>query len=339
MESDSDSNTEDNNVTPISSSISRLPQYPHPCVQKLEDLSFDILPEGFFVIVYGARRTGKTHLVECKLEEIKDRFDFAYLFSNTSELHRNDENFDNFNMIREEAKFDGFDEEMLIRIFDRQKAVMKHNNSCKYERDKKPNKTLLIFDDFVHDKRIRYSKLFTEMPILGRHLDISVICLSQGYSAVGSGGLNKATRENADLVLTFLPRNLNNIERISEWYLTKDKYENMWFVKSVCQEKHRALAIDLTEPSETEYENFCYQITAPANVPKYELGKIQWKLYHEERKRQRKAALAREIENERSFALLTTGQLEKRMKIGEATGLPPVKGGRMSLFDAVHALS
>jgi len=336
--SNSDSENE-NETSLLSTSISRLPTYEHPKVKILEEFSFEFLPEGFFVIVYGARRTGKTHLVEFKLEEIKDRFDFAYLFSNTAELHKNDKQFSNFDMIRDEAKFDGFDEEILTRIFERQKIVMKHNNDCKYERDKKPNKTLIIFDDFVHDKRIRYSKLFTEMPILGRHLDISVICLSQGYSAVGSGGLNKATRENADAVITFLPRNQNNIERISEWYLTKDKYENMWFCKSVCQEKHRALAIDLTEPNETEFIDYCYTITAGPKIPKYELGKIQWKLYHEERKRQRKAALAQEVENERSFALLTTGQLEKRMKIGEATGLPSNKTGRMSLFDAVTSLA
>ena len=263
-------------------SVSRIPNEPHHSVDFLCDLDFSILPEGFFLIMYGARRTGKTHLTEFCLDQIKDRFDFAYLFSATSSLHKNSKKFQNFDCIREEAKFDGFDEEMLARILERQKAVLKHNNECKYKRDMKPNQTLLIFDDFVHEKAIRYSKIFTELPVLGRHCKISVICLSQGYSAVGSGGLNKATRENADMVITFLPRNINNVERISEWYLTKEKLENMWFVKSVCKEEFRALAIDLTHPNEEEYEDYCYKLIADPVVPKYELGKVQWKLYHEE---------------------------------------------------------
>jgi hypothetical protein len=315
--------------------ISRLPTALHPSIAKLEEFDFNILPEGFFMIVYGARRTGKTHIVEYGLEQIKERFDFAYLFSNTAVLHKNSKDFDNFDCIREEAKFDGFEEDKLIRIFERQKAVLMHNNDCKYQRDKKPNKTLLIFDDFVHEKAIRYSKVFTELPILGRHCEISVICLSQGYSAVGSGGLNKATRENADCVMTFLPRNTQNIEKLAEWYLAKEKLENMWFIQSACKEEFGSVAMDMTRPHETEYENFCYKLIAPPHVPKYEIGKIQWKLYHEERKRQRKASLAHHVENERAY-FLTLGEMEKRQRIGQATGQPKREGSKLSLFDAVN---
>lgn len=318
----------------IGGTLSKLPSSVHPSVDRLEELTFEILPEGFFCIVYGSRRTGKTHGVEALLYDIKDRFDFAYLFSNTAGLHKNSANFRNFDMIREEAKFEGFDEEALKRIVARQKAVMMHNNECKYKRDMKPNQTLLIFDDFVHEKAVRYSKIFTELPVLGRHYELSVICLTQGYSQVASGGLNKATRQNADLVMTFLPRNLNDLERISEWYLTKDKIENMWFTRSICQEQHRMLAIDLTQPHETEFEDFCFKYIAPPEIQKYELGKVQWKLYHEERKRQKKARLASSLENEKAF-FVGLRDIEKRQQVGVATGMPPKKGGRMSLFDAI----
>lgn len=315
--------------------VSRLPSGPHPSVARLEELDFDILPEGFFVISYGARRTGKTHSTEALLHSVKDRFDFAYLFSSTATLHKNSKEFRNFDMIRDEAKFDGFNEDILRRIIERQKRVMEFNDATKLERDKKPNKTLLIFDDFVHEKAVRYSKTFTELPVLGRHYDLSVICLTQGYSQVASGGLNKATRQNADLVITFLPRNLNDVERMSEWYLTKEKLDNMWFTKSVCQEQYQCLAIDLTNPHETEFENYCYKYIAPPVTEKYELGKVQWKLYREERKRQRKAALAMEIENGKYFNA-SNSDLDKRQKIGQATGLPDKAGGRMSMFDAMN---
>lgn len=321
---------------PIGGTLSKLPTGKHPDAQRLEELSFDTLPPGFFIIVYGARRTGKTHAVSVLLEQVKNRFDFAYLFSNTALLHKGQKGELDFDMIVEDAKFQGFDEEALQAIMNRQRVVLQHNNDCERKRDKKPNQTLLIFDDFVHEKAIRYSKIFTELPVLGRHYELSVICLTQGYSQVASGGLNKATRQNADLVMTFLPRSLTDVENVANWYLTKDKIDNMWFIKSVCQEEHQLLAIDLTSPHETEFPNFCYSYKGPAKVPKYELGKVQWKLQKEEEKRQKKAALAAKVENGRAF-YVGMGLLEKQQRIGIATGLPSRKGGKMSLFDAARS--
>lgn len=332
---DNDSIVSDDVPEKIGGSLSKLPPGVHPAVKQLEELSFEILPEGFFVIVYGARRTGKTHAVSVLLEQVKNRFDFAYLFSNTALLHKGQKGELDFDMITEDAKFQGFDQEALDAIVARQRAVMQHNNNCERASDKKPNKTLLIFDDFVHEKAIRYSKIFTELPVLGRHYELSVICLTQGYSQVASGGLNKATRQNADLVMTFLPRSLTDVENVANWYLTKDKIENMWFVRSACQEEHQLLAIDLTSPHETEFPNFTYKYRAPDSIPKYELGKVQWRLEKEERKRQKKAALASRVENERAF-YIGMGAMENQQRIGEATGLNKRKHGKMSLFDAAQ---
>lgn len=316
--------------------VGYLPDYEHPAVEALVDLNFKILPENFFVISYGARRTGKTHSVSCLLYDIKDRFDFAYLFSSTANLHKGQKGELDFDMIREEAKFQGFDEEALSRIIERQKTVMMFNNKCKYERDKKPNKTLIIFDDFVHEKQIRYSKLFTSLPVLGRHYELSVICLSQGYSAVGSSGLNPATRQNSDLVMTFLPRNSADVERIAQWYLAKEKADAMWFVQSTCKQEHRLLAVDLQHPHLTEYEDCCYKYVAPKQVPKYELGKVQWKIWREEQKRAKKAKLSSQVEHENIF-YSGTSTLEKFSKLNEATGRPENQG-KLSLFDAARLL-
>ena len=311
--------------------VNKLPNFPHPSAAVLDDIDFSTLPENFFGIGYGSRRTGKTHALSCLLEQVKDRFDFAYLFSATANLHTGEEGELDFEMIRPEAKFGGFDEDALTRIIERQKAVKEHNNKCKLKRDMKPNRTLIIFDDFVHEKAIRYSKLFTELPVLGRHYGLSVICLSQGYSSVGAGGLNKATRQNSDFVMTFLPRNINDIEAVATWYLAKPKLEGMWFIKSVCQEEHTCLGMDLTQPHLTEFEDYCFSYKAPADVPKYELGKVQWRLFREERKRQKKATLANNVENDRSF-FLSRDEVEKRLKIGQATGKPTSRS-RPSLYD------
>ena len=275
---------------------SHMPREPHPAFANLPQLDFTTLPDNFFALFYGCRRTGKTHGSTQLLEPIANRFDFAYLFSSTAALHKNEKGFANFDMIRDEAKFDGFDEEKLIAIIERSKAVKAFNNDCKYKRDMKPNKVLLIFDDFVHEAGVRYSKVFTSLPVLGRHYDISVICLSQGYSAVGSSGLNPATRMNADIVMTFLPRNILDIERIAQWYMGKGKNESMWFVKTATEEKHRLLAMDLTDPSKVEFKDFCSTYKGPEELPKYEIGKVQWKLFHEERKRQKALEIERQME-------------------------------------------
>ncbi len=314
----------------MSTSLNLIPNEVHPLTDQLATLTFELLPENFFVIAYGVRRTGKTHAVSCLLEEVKDRFDFAYLFSDTAHLHKGQKGELDFDMIRDEAKFQGYQEEILERIMTRQRAVLEHNNACKNKRDMKPNKTLLIFDDFVHETKIRYSKVFTQLPVLGRHYELSVICLSQGYSQVASGGLNKATRQNADLVMTFLPRNSNDLERISEWYLTKSKFENMWLTKSICQEKFGLMGIDLSQPHLVDFEDYIYKYLAPAEVPKYELGKVQWKIAREEAKRQRKAILDAKLQDAQTY-FTTTAQMEVRSKLNQATGQATQE--KVSMFD------
>lgn len=318
-------------------SLNKLPAHDHPEVAKLDDLDFIDLPENFFVLFYGARRTGKTHALSCLLEAVKDRFDFAYLFSETSTLHIGEKGEANFDFIRDEAKFQGFDEDALNKIIERQILVKKFNNKCKYKGDQKPNKTLIIFDDFVHLKEVRYSQLFTQLPVLGRHMDLSVICLSQGYSAVGSSGLNPATRQNADLICTFYPRNVDDSARIAQWYLPRSLLEGMWFVNSVCREKHQLLAINLTDPSETDYVDFCTKYKAPEDIPKYQIGKVQWKLWREEKKRHKQAALeSQRIQSAEYF--INPGQESLGAgRLNEGTGSTMHTKGRISLYDMCHA--
>lgn len=315
-------------------SLNVLPDRAHPATDMLPEMDFTLLPENFFMIAYGARRTGKTHLIADQLERIKERFDFAYVFSNTVTLHRGEKGQVDWDMVVDDAKFEGFDAEALKAIIDRQRAVKEFNNNCTHERDKKPNRTLLIFDDFVHEKEVRYSKQFTELPVLGRHLDISVICISQGYSAVGSSGLNPATRQNADFVLTFLPRNIGDIERIADWYLAKPKIESMWFVQSVCREKHRALGMMLTEPHLTEYHEYCYKYVAPAKRKKYQVGKVQWDLVREDKKRARYTKLYESMLNERcGYRMERSGLNDVQLNV--ATGVEKKAGSmRPTLFQA-----
>jgi len=314
-----------------------IPKIPHPSVALLQPLSFTTLPDNFFIIFYGVRRTGKTHALTCLLEEIKDNFDYAYLFSDTADIHIGEPGFANFDMIRPEAKFSGYDDAALKEIMRVQQERKKKNNACTCEKDMQPNRTIVIFDDFVHKKEVRYSETFTMLPVLGRHMDLSVICLSQGYASVASGGLNIATRQNTDMVLTFLPRSMSNKEHISDQYLTDSKFSNMWFISSACAEKHQCLAIQLDQPHLTELHEYCYQYKAPAELPTYELGKVQWMLFHEEEKR---AKIAAQMEDMRKNATVIIPDDKDHeflgLTAGEATGLPP-RRTKLSLYDSFLA--
>lgn len=241
---------------------------------KLTEFDFKTLPENFFVVCYGARRTGKSWLMNHALAELKDRFDYAYCFSATAALN------DGFPAVRPEAVFNDFDEGILTQLMQRQKAWVEHNKNVKHKADEIKCSTLLIFDDFVHNVQVRYSQQFVQLPVLGRHYKLSCILLSQGYGAVASGGLNPATRMNADAVITFMPRSTLDCQKIAEWYLTMPKKEGGEFVKAQTAEKHRALVVDLQDPSDIDEASFCHTVKAPSSkVKPYELGKEQWRQF------------------------------------------------------------
>lgn len=280
----------------------------HAAPSSLTEFDFKTLPENFFVVCYGARRTGKSWLINHALAELKDRFDYAYCFSATAALN------DGFPAVRPEAVFNDFDEEKLSQLMLRQKAWVEHNKKCTHKSDEIACNTLLIFDDFVHNVQVRYSQQFVQLPVLGRHYKLSVVLLSQGYGAVASGGLNPATRMNADTVITFMPRSTLDCQKISEWYLTMNKKEGGEFVKSQTAEKHRCLCIDLQDPSDVDEASFCHTFKAPATKPKpYELGKEQWRQFRQSNRA--KKEYLRHMRNDNEEVSLMEAQ---KVKVGGA---------------------
>lgn len=280
----------------------------HAAPSSLTEFDFKTLPENFFVVCYGARRTGKSWLINHALAELKDRFDYAYCFSATAALN------DGFPAVRPEAVFNDFDEEKLSQLMLRQKAWVEHNKKCTHKSDEIACNTLLIFDDFVHNVQVRYSQQFVQLPVLGRHYKLSVVLLSQGYGAVASGGLNPATRMNADTVITFMPRSTLDCQKISEWYLTMNKKEGGEFVKAQTAEKHRCLCIDLQDPSDVDEASFCHTFKAPATKPKpYELGKEQWRQFRQSNRA--KKEYLRHMRNDNEEVSLMEAQ---KVKVGGA---------------------
>ena len=122
------------------------------------------------------------------------------------------------------------------------------------------------------------------------------------------------------------------VERVSELYLGGSVNGVRHRTMARCQEKNQLMAIDLSQPHLVEYMDYCYKYKAPAEIPKYELGKVQWKIAKEEKKRQRRAALEAKMQNVSSY-FLGTNEMEIRSKLNVATGVPTNRN-TVTMFDA-----
>lgn len=111
------------------------------------------LPEHFFCIYYGLRRSGKTTMLRHMLWEMEERLEKhkVYLFSSTAEVSPED-----YEYIAPKAKFHNVAEiEVdLGRIVNEQKGKIKEFNDGKGE---EPDSILCILDDCVSESSIRHS--------------------------------------------------------------------------------------------------------------------------------------------------------------------------------------
>ena len=71
----------------------------------------------------------------------------------------------------------------LSRIVNTQKGAIKEFNEGK---GKEPENILCILDDCVSESSIRHSPSLNTLPVAGRHMNISVVILSQVVSGSGS---------------------------------------------------------------------------------------------------------------------------------------------------------
>lgn len=272
-------------------------------VANLEEFEpYDDLPEHFFIIMYGLRRSGKTTLNRTMLFNMKDRGRLenhkVYLFSKTAQVSPED-----YRYIPKKAKYHMLNEieHDLGKIIGEQKScIIEYNEAMEKDPDdeskEEPKPILVILDDCVSEETIRHSPSLNELAVAGRHIYISVIILSQVVT--GSGSVPPTVRTQADaIVVVAQPRSEIERDLLAKQYLAPDKsYNNktrgLEVLGAVTNIQYRALVILTTDSSARKFEDYLLTY-GPVNddlVPEdFRLGtEEQWEDEDEPKSKKRK---------------------------------------------------
>lgn len=216
----------------------------------------------FAMSITAKRNMGKSVLLRDLISQIGHWYSECYVFSQTARLQP-----DLFDFVASSFIIDGFDESVLNRIWKTQEEsvlLMKSMNIKNIPR------IIIIFDDVIGDPRIRNSKIFNNLFILGRHINLSVIVLSQEVG--GRAGLPKVVRANLDIAIAF---NLNSeYDRklfVSQYLTTKSTKIGFEIINDICLVNYQVIVIlnFLTSP---EPEKYVRKYIASINIRKFKVG-------------------------------------------------------------------
>jgi len=217
------------------------------------------LPEYWFAIYYGLRRSGKTTMLKHMLNEMKERLDDhkVYLFSTTAELNSD------YEYIPKKAKYYNVAEieQDLGKIINEQKGAIKRFNEGE-EGAEEPTPILVILDDCVSEESIRHCPSLNTLAVAGRHIHISVVILSQVVT--GSGSVPPIIRTQCDAIFVVAnPRSERERAILAEQYLCADnsynaKRRGLEVLAAATDVQYRALVILTTDSSIRKMEEYLY---------------------------------------------------------------------------------
>ncbi len=264
---------------------------------RLEDVDWNkLLIPYFTMVVYGRRRIGKSVLVSHILSSIKDRFEDAYVFSQTSEVQPL-----MWSSFHKTRIHNGYSSTKLADIFqERRKLMEKVNDEFKQKRkkdvgshkmtatddkfykalvEKTLKDTLILLDDIVGDASIRTCKLFQNIFTLGRHYRLSLIILSQ--NANRRGALNRECTGNADYALTSSMLLRDDYQVLAEQYWgTEGAQKGAAFIADNTNEDYVFLFTDNTNKTKNRKKltdhTFTFKSPPPEETKRYMIGKKPW---------------------------------------------------------------
>lgn len=248
------------------------------------------------IMVFGARRIGKTHLVTWLLSKIHSRFDRVVLMSQTIEFQP-----DAWDFIPEDDKISRFDEGFISELITKQRQKIEkarnsimNNGKGKYRRrgsvvkktaapsgdklrdmiSKKVPHVCLILDDIINDPAVRRSALLAKLFVSGRHLRITLIILSQ--SAARSAVLSGVMRANVDLIFTSEMDSQDDYETVAELFFCRDgKRIGIERIKQLTQAQYCFGVSNLSKRGKKGLGDHTYIICAPAHIPKFTLKSMK----------------------------------------------------------------
>ena len=144
------------------------------------------------------------------------------------------------------------------------------------------NKVLIVMDDIIQEKRVRSSPFVSELFVLGRHLDISVVVLSQEIG--GRGGLPLVVRNNAEVIQLFHTFNSYDKELVGQQFASLiDKKSGQDYIHNITRDKYTSAVIDNSNPQARGYDEYIYRYKVGDKIPKFSIGKKHTKKKNKER--------------------------------------------------------
>lgn len=159
------------------------------------------LPEGFFVVLEGKRRTGKSTFTKWLLQWYQKRFALVWVMTQTAASGYWQE------FVGNSFVFDGYRADAIAKVMARNdKIIAQHGEDSEITR--KTASTLIIFDDCI-TKEIFNDELFIRLAVEGRHHCLSVIFITQDPKTVCP-----KVRDNCDVAVIFNQKTFRNKESV-----------------------------------------------------------------------------------------------------------------------------
>lgn len=183
---------------------------------------------------------------------------------------------------KEEKKTDKitkYDNTMTLSRKAAMKEILDPDAFCVDDSTSDYHPLLIVLDDVVNENSIRHSAYLNLLAIGGRHLDISVVILSQ--MVAGSGSVPPIIRTQADMIAVVAqPRSLNERNLIAEQYLTSEnrpssKADGLRLMNAITEIQHRALFISTVSSNARSYIDFSFKygpVPYPHPDPDFTIG-------------------------------------------------------------------
>lgn len=180
------------------------PPLPSPHVMKTKELAeWDptTLPDNFFLVLVGKRRTGKSTFAKWLLQYYKDRFILVWCMTNT----KANGYWQKF--VGDAYTFSGYNPGAIWTVIKRNDKLIKQYGE-ESDKAKELGSVLIILDDVIAGK-VHDDEMFTRLAVEGRHHLISVILMTQDPKAIGP-----KVRDNCDIAVIFNQKTFRNKESV-----------------------------------------------------------------------------------------------------------------------------
>lgn len=190
-------------------------QLPSGMALDINRMGYDLVMPGYTVIIYGPRRSGKSHFIKALCQRLRPYYPNVVVFTRTKascEYH---------SYVPDSCIIDGLDEDVLMALIGAQEHwKIKESNG-----EDVGNRNLLIILDDILSEKLRYKDIFNMVFFLGRHWDISFIVSVQDVKAIAP-----AATANCDVMFTFPLTERRYMDTIREkfaGYLDRDDFDYM----------------------------------------------------------------------------------------------------------------